>query len=336
MSPLSVRLPALAVAIAAFVPSLPAQSLFASQVVSFNQGTGGGIFIQSNILGAPHGGGSGSGSLDVLTLGNAGSVTLGFDVVIRDGPGADFTAFENGFLVGAPLGGSVFAECAFVEVSSNGVDFARFPTSYKPSVAGTTPMGSLAGLCGGTPVFANPSTNSISPFDPVVSGGDAFDLADLAQDPLVIGGQVDLQAISFVRLVDVNAGVDLDSHGNPIPGGASADIDAVAVLHHTAEADGGPVCDLSVDAQGFIHWRLGDPDGLLDLDFATLASSLQTTPFDAFTLLSFFQLVSFDGSVAEAVSTFTTSSGIPVPMLLAVSVRDHAGNLAGDQVALQN
>src|SRR5262245_25484260 len=98
MSPCSRRLPALA--LAALSSTLAAQSKFATQVVSFQQGTGSGVFVQSNILGGPQGAGAGSGSLNVLTLGNAGSVTLGFDVVIRDGPGADFTTFENGFFAG--------------------------------------------------------------------------------------------------------------------------------------------------------------------------------------------------------------------------------------------
>lgn len=326
-----------AVLCAAAAPSLSAQSLFATQVVSFNQGTGGGVFTTNNILGAPTGGGLGSGSLNVLTLGDAGSVTLGFDVVIRNGPGADFAAFENGFLTGPVLGGSVFSECAFAEVSSNGTDFARFPTSYKPQTANATPMGSLGGLCGGTPVLTHATSNSISPFDPAASGGDAFDLEELAQHPLVVGGQVDLQAIRFVRLVDVVAGVDLDSHGNPIAGGASADVDAVAVLHHTTEAANGPVCDLWIDAGGFLHWRLGDPDGLFDLDLATLSTSLNLQAVSAIDLLSLFQLASFDGFVAEAVTPFTIpASGAFLPLLLGASVRDSAGNRCGDQVELQS
>src|SRR5262245_13674551 len=179
-------------------PPARAQSPFATQVVSFQQGTGGGIFVTQNILGGPLGGGLGAGSLDVLTLGEGGNVVLGFDVALRDGPGADLAVFENGFQFGA---GNVFAEVAFVEVSTNGADFARFPSDYGPPAGGGTPIGTWEGLAGGTPVVANVSTDPDSPFDPVTAGGEAFDFADLASDPLVVGGQVDLQGIHFVRLV---------------------------------------------------------------------------------------------------------------------------------------
>ena len=55
---------------------------FATKVVSFNPGAGAG-FGQSKfpqvVLGGPEGGGEGFGSLDVLSLGNGGSLVLGFD-----------------------------------------------------------------------------------------------------------------------------------------------------------------------------------------------------------------------------------------------------------------
>src|SRR6187549_3614475 len=105
--------------VAALCGSLSAQSPFATSVVSFQQGTGSGIFVQQNILGGPLGAGFSNGSLDVLTLGEGGSVVLGFAVAIQDRPGADFSVFENGF--GGSFG--VFAEIAFVEVSTDGVSF---------------------------------------------------------------------------------------------------------------------------------------------------------------------------------------------------------------------
>src|SRR5262249_35830062 len=151
--------------------------------------------------------------------------------------------FENGFQFGA---GNVFAEVAFVEVSTNGADFARFPSHYGPPAGGGTPIGTYGGLAGGTPLLANVSTNPDSPFDPVTSGGEAFDFADLASDPLVVGGQVDLQQVRFVQLVDVVPG-NTDTGGTLI-GGASGgpDFDAVAALHHDQQPAGSPVCDLSL------------------------------------------------------------------------------------------
>ena len=62
---------------------------------------------------------------DVVSLGDGGYALLTFDVVIADGPGPDLAVFENAFQMGDNV---VFAELGFVEVSSNGQDFARFPS----------------------------------------------------------------------------------------------------------------------------------------------------------------------------------------------------------------
>ncbi|NJL30946.1 MAG: hypothetical protein HC898_04585, partial [Phycisphaerales bacterium] len=60
-------------------------------------------------------------SFDVVSLGDGGHITLTFATGIRNGPGYDFAVFENGF-------SDTFLELAFVEVSSNGSDFFRFPS----------------------------------------------------------------------------------------------------------------------------------------------------------------------------------------------------------------
>jgi hypothetical protein len=147
--------------------------LFATQVVDYSPGSGGGIFVATNILGGPHGGGLANGSLDVTTLGVGGTVTVGFDVTIADGPGADFTVFENPFT----FSGEVFSEVAWVEVSTDGIHFARFPSSYAGPSTGipgfTAPWGTYAGLTGCVPVMCDVTSNTISPFDPVVSGGES-------------------------------------------------------------------------------------------------------------------------------------------------------------------
>ena len=59
-------------------------------------------------------------SYDIVSLGRGGEITLTFDTPIVDGPGWDFATFENGF-------GDTFLELGYVEVSSNGTDFFRFP-----------------------------------------------------------------------------------------------------------------------------------------------------------------------------------------------------------------
>ena len=51
-----------------------------------------------NVFGPPHDGGQNAGSLDVVSLGEGGSVVLSFtDNAIVDGPGPDFLVFENAF-----------------------------------------------------------------------------------------------------------------------------------------------------------------------------------------------------------------------------------------------
>lgn len=57
--------------------------------------------------------------VQVVSLGDGGSAILGFEKPIKNGPGFDFAVFENAFI-------DEFLELAFVEVSSDGVNFYRF------------------------------------------------------------------------------------------------------------------------------------------------------------------------------------------------------------------
>lgn len=320
----------------AFVPP----DRFATSIVQLVQGTGTGVFVPSNLLGGPRGGGAGAGSAHVYSLGAGGSATLGFDVTIVDGPGADLTVFENGF---ASAGG-VFAEVCLVEVSTDGAIFARFPTSYDGPPGplppfGTVPIGSYSGLAGGLPVIANVASGAADPFDPVVSGGESFDLAELADDPLVLSGLVDLDAIHFVRLVDVVEGTVLDSNGVAIwdvgaPG--SADMDAVAVIQHAGnQTPLGPTVDLYLDAAQVLHLVVHDPNGLTDIAPADLRASwdLVAVPFDTLRATTFVTLLE-DATTLHLV-TPTPIPGSGLRGALSVSARDRGGAFAGDQVLLQ-
>ncbi|MEO7385818.1 MAG: dockerin type I domain-containing protein [Gammaproteobacteria bacterium] len=116
---------------------------------------------------------------DIVSLGNGGSITLSFATPIADGPGFDFAVFENSF-------SDDFLEVAWVEVSSDGSNFVRFPafslTANPVSAFGSVDPTNLEGMAGkyrggfGTP----------------------FDLAQL-------GGAsgLDRSHVSFVRLVDI-------------------------------------------------------------------------------------------------------------------------------------
>lgn len=60
-------------------------------------------------------------AMDVVSLGDGGEAVLYFNGPILNGPGADFAVFENSFA-------SDYLELAYVEVSSDGVNFVRFPS----------------------------------------------------------------------------------------------------------------------------------------------------------------------------------------------------------------
>jgi Dockerin type I domain len=189
-----------------------AQDPFADAVVDFTVGDGGGYgseLLPGVVLGPPRGGGAVQGSLDVVSLGNNGVITLRFDLpLICDGPGADFTVFENAFHASTPEG-PIFEEYGIVSVSQDGSTFVDLP--YDPITH--------SGLAGRTPVLSNPA-NGIDPLDPTVSGGDAFDLAD-----------VGLSWVAYVRITDPGAAIP--DPGDRIPPGDKGgfDLDAIAALH---------------------------------------------------------------------------------------------------------
>lgn len=187
-----------------------------------------------------------------------GSLTLSFAEAIMDLAGSDFAVFENGHISsynqgGAGIGG-LWGELAYVEVSSDGVHFARFD-SISLTDAAVGPYGSIHS----TQVYNLAGKHVNSDGD---SWGTPFDLGQLATHPLVLSGDVNLGAIRYIRLVDIPGSGDfLDSLGNPIFdgwwtfGSGGADIDAIgAVSQHLTYAE----------------WDKGrglDPEGNSDDDF---------------------------------------------------------------------
>lgn len=158
-------------------------------------------------------------STDIVSLGEGGTISLGFDVTITDGAGFDFAVFENGFA-------DNYLELAFVEVSSDGVHFVRFDSASLVATSvgayGTMDPTQLEGLAGKYRVgFGTP-----------------FDLAWLKSRPEVQSGLVKLSQITVVRVVDViGDGRNRDSFGHviydpyPTTGSAGFDLDAVGVIN---------------------------------------------------------------------------------------------------------
>ena len=123
----------------------------------------------------------------VLSLGDGGWITLTFGQPIRDGAGADFAVFENGF-------SDAYLELAFVEVSSDGATFHRFGSFSQ------TPTSPQIGPFNAT---ADP-TNIHNLAGKYRSGfGTPFDLAELNGMP-----GLNLNAVTHVRIVDVVGSVD--------------------------------------------------------------------------------------------------------------------------------
>lgn len=316
--------------------SVSAQAVHAAQIVAFDTrgGLGGGVFLPANALGAPQGGGLTQGSTHVHSLGVGGSLTVQMAVPVRDGPGVDFLVAENAFATGGF--GLVFGEVAFVEVSSNGVDFARFPARYRgpdsdPGAFGVVDLAHFENLAGTVPVLAGSvAFPNADPEDVVEAGGDAFDLADLRTDPLVGLGLLDLTAITQVRLADVRSSIDLDAAGRRVRdcGSGSADIDAVtAIQHANNNATNGPVLQLAIGVDGRFTLAIDDPDGWQDLDGASLRASVQGLPMDAAALLSACQVTRADAQ------GFTLSLPTSLPptlrFRLAFAIRDRAGHRCG-------
>jgi hypothetical protein len=163
---------------------------------------------------------------EVISLGDGGIATMIFAQPITDGPGPDFAIFENSFE-------DYFLELAFVEVSSDGVHFVRFPSTSLTS-----------------------SAKQIGPFDRIpdvrklhnLAGkyragfGTPFDLLEL-KDSLGI----DIKSITHVRVIDVIGSIDprfasYDAQGNiindPWPTQfptCGFDLDAIAVINEKVD-----------------------------------------------------------------------------------------------------
>ena len=119
---------------------------------------------------------------------------------IRNVNGYDFAVFENGFISdyntsGGSVAGQMFSELGYVEVSSDGNNFVRFPavslTPEQVGPYGTIEINNIYNLLGKHP-------NAYG-----ICVGTPFDLSEIANDPLVLAGTVDINNISCVRIVDV-------------------------------------------------------------------------------------------------------------------------------------
>lgn len=160
----------------------------------------------------------------IVSLGDNGVAVLEFPYPIMNGEGPDFAVFENGF----DSGTDQFLELAFVEVSSDGINYVRFPAISKTNAAvqtgsfGTTDAALIHNLAG-----------------KYVSGyGTPFDLDELKNNT-----HIDVNNITHVKIIDVIGSVNLsiatkDTLGNPVNDtyptafvSGGFDLDAVGVIN---------------------------------------------------------------------------------------------------------
>jgi len=180
-------------------------------------------------------------NFDIICLGNHGEITLTFSTGITDGPGFDFAVYENAFVSqgGAGVAGQMFGELAFVEVSSDGVNFLRFDSaSLTPGPVGgygSVNVQHIYGLAGTQPnAYGNDN-----------AFGTPFDLSSLRNKKKVTEGLVDLNNITHVRVIDISGTAHIDgnyhpcydSFGNIIHdafktwGSGGFDLEAIAVMN---------------------------------------------------------------------------------------------------------
>ena len=178
-------------------------------------------------------------SFDIVCLGRGGHITLTFPRGIGNRPGDDFAIFENGF-------SDTFLELAYVEVSSDGIHFVRFPNySYT-----TTPVDGFGSVT--TELIYGMASKYKQGF------GHPFDLEELktaykaqqeghtdfsasfAANLLANFPLLNLDHITHIRIVDiVGDGSAKDCRDEtvydpyPTTGSAGFDLDAIAVMHES-------------------------------------------------------------------------------------------------------
>jgi len=177
-------------------------------------------------------------SYDIVCLGRGGTITLTFSTPIANGAGNDFAVFENSF-------SDTFLELAWVEVSSDGIHFCRFPNYY----GGTNSIGAFGshaptliyGLASkyrqgyGTPFDLHELQNT---YDGITNKSATFLSAAYATAFTNNFPYIDLNHIGYMRFIDiVGDGSAKEATGRtiydpyPTVGSAGFDLDAVGVIH---------------------------------------------------------------------------------------------------------
>lgn len=182
--------------------------------------------------------GKAKGGGHVVSLGDGGFAVLTFDISIKNGEGADFAVFENGFFIN-DTSNLAFLEFAYVSVSTNGKEYVGFPAvsdipyELQQNSFGYSDAALVHNLAG-----------------KYTSGyGTPFDLDEIKE--LCEGSSVDVNNIKFIKITDVIGTISsdfcsYDSQSNIIndpyptafPSGGF-DLDAIGVINRKTDMDSG-------------------------------------------------------------------------------------------------
>lgn len=167
-----------------------------------------------------------AGENGTVSLGDGGSAILTFANPIKNGPGWDFAVFENSF-------DDRFLELAFVEVSSDGLNYYRFPAvSLTQDTLQTGPFD-----------YTEPEKVNNLAGKYRYGFGTPFDLEELT-----VQSGIDLQHVTHVKIIDAvgcvqtkYASYDVQSHkvNDPWPTNfpsSGFDLDAVGVINSISTA----------------------------------------------------------------------------------------------------
>lgn len=164
-----------------------------SDTTKYHEGSNRATFgTDENALGKPTG-----NPTDAISLGDSGWAILTFDAPISNYSGWDFVVFENGH-------SDNYLELAFVEVSSDGQHFFRFPAHSELSV--------VSQIDGFSTIDCRYINNFAGKYR--VGYGTPFDLEDVVDTSLL-----DKNNIRYVKIIDVIGSIDpqfasYDAFGN--------------------------------------------------------------------------------------------------------------------------
>lgn len=209
---------------------LDSKPQFADILIQASGVSGKGYGNPLNALNGVNGAGLNAGGLDVFSLNFAkdGMLIAAFSQgVVCNGPGIDLNVFENGFR--QIPSNALFFEPVVVSVSFDGVTYEDFPHSY----LGTSRLSDVVdqknwlGFAGMSPVLYNELSHNfvdhgIDPLDPLLAGGDGFDLDDLPDT--VTGVTIKTHGFRYIKLIGAPK---LGFPSSPNSFGGMADIDGI-------------------------------------------------------------------------------------------------------------